>query len=157
MGAGEAARGWQPDWATFLLLLAVAVLLFARVGSLPDYDPAREAVGAAPSTTGGGLQVQDFAYILNYARRAVGRPGVSLYSVDEHRRFLAAWMGPHVGSALCFAYSPTAILVLAPLFPLPTAGRGSSGTPGAPGAPAGRSGGSRGRTPGRSASDASGS
>jgi hypothetical protein len=114
-------RPWQPDWPSFIALLIIAGALFAKVGSLPDYDPAREDIGPVASNVHADLRVQDFAYILNYARRAAMRPGVSPYSVEEHRRFLRAWMGPHVGSALCFAYSPTAILVLAPLFPLPTA------------------------------------
>lgn len=110
----------RPDGLTFAALVALTVILFSSVGTLPDWQPgAAEAARRAKFPTG-SLPVQDFAYIFNYARRAVETPGVSPYSVEQHRAFLTAWMGPHVASALCFAYSPLVVLLLVPLFPLPT-------------------------------------
>jgi hypothetical protein len=111
---------WQPDWLSFAALATLAVAFFLSARFPPDYSPEREAVPPAAGSGPGAPHVQDFAFVFNYGRRAVGRPGVSPYSVGEHQRFIRAWLGPRVGSALCFAYSPTLILLFAPLFMLST-------------------------------------
>ncbi len=111
-------RAWL-DPLVALLLAAVAIVLFATVRFPPDLHGERspgasEPAGPPPS------HVQDFAYVFNYARWAAARPGASPYALAAHREFLSAWLGPRVGSALCFAYGPMMVLVLAPLFLLTT-------------------------------------
>jgi hypothetical protein len=107
-----------PDWTSFAVLSGLAFLLFATTSFPPDLVPAHR------STVDGQVDVahvQDFAYVFNYARRAAARPGVSPYSLEEHRAFLSEWLGPSLHSALCFAYGPAMVLLLAPLFPFATA------------------------------------
>ena len=112
----------RADWPMFGAVASLAVILFTRVGTLPDWVPGRDAAPVTPGgvTSGEGVPVQDFAYIFNYARWAATLRHTSPYSVSQHRRFLTAWLGPQIGSALCFAYSPMMVLLLAPLFALPT-------------------------------------
>ena len=99
------------------MLAALAVAFFLRAHFPPDY---RRDHAIAAEDAAGDLHVQDFAFHFNYARRAVGRPGVSPYSVEEQRSFIRAWLGSRIGSALCFAYSPTVVLLFSPLFALST-------------------------------------
>jgi hypothetical protein len=110
----------SPDPIAFAFLAVVAVALFASVRFPPDLardaTEAPAAIAAAPPS-----RIQDFAFVFNYARRAVERPGVSPYTYDAHREFYRAWLGPQVRSALCFTFGPTTMVVLALLFPLATA------------------------------------
>jgi hypothetical protein len=110
----------RPDPIAFAFLALVAFALFSSVHFPPDL--ARDATEPAPAITAAPpSRVQDFAFVFNYARRAVERPGVSPYTYDAHREFFRAWLGPQVRSALCFTFGPTTMLVLALLFPLTTA------------------------------------
>jgi hypothetical protein len=115
------ARRWLPDVVVFPMLVALAVLLFANVRTIPDYVAGRAAAPTSAGGDRGGPAVQDFAYNFNYARSAAQERHVSPYSVAEHRRFLTAWLGPEIVSSACFAYGPTILLVWGPLFALPTA------------------------------------
>jgi hypothetical protein len=115
------ARRWSPDVVVLPTLVALAVLLFAGVRTIPDYVRGRPAAPPATAPAGEGPAVQDFAYNFNYARSAAQERHVSPYSVAEHRRFLTAWLGPQITSSACFAYGPTILLVWGPLFAFPTA------------------------------------
>jgi hypothetical protein len=107
------------DAIVFAFLVALACAIAGTVRFPPDVD-VRRAVVPAEVAASPPAHVQDFAYVFNYARWAAARPGRSPYGLAEHRAFLTAWLGPHVRSALCFAYGPTMVLVLAPLFVLTT-------------------------------------
>ncbi len=116
---GERPRAARPDVLVFTVLAVVAVVLFVQLRLPPDVEPGRsvappEVADAPPA------RVQDFAYYMNYARWAAARPGRSPYTVEAHREFLTAWLGPRVSSSLCFAYGPALIVVLLPLFLVPT-------------------------------------
>jgi hypothetical protein len=113
-------RRWRPDLPTVGVLVSLAFALHVSVHFPPDLQPGRleppASVADAPPR-----QVQDFAYIFNYARWSSHRRGTSPYSYDAHREFLRAWLGPKVQSALCFAYGPAIVALLAPLFLFTTA------------------------------------
>lgn len=110
-------RGWwrRADLPTLVVLVAAAVALFAVARLPPDLVRGQHApspdVAAAPPA-----HIQDFDFVFNYARWASTRPGVSPYTYDAHRAFYAAWLGPRVGSALCYPYGPITMVVLAPLY-----------------------------------------
>jgi hypothetical protein len=116
--AARAPRGRSLDLIVVALLIAVTTIFFVAAPPFPEYsaDPAARTAPADDSD----LPVQDFAYIFNYARYAAGIPGNSPYSIPAHRRFLSEWLGPDVASCACFAYSPTMVLLLAPLLPFST-------------------------------------
>jgi hypothetical protein len=110
----------RPDGVVVGVLAVIAVALFRVVSFPPDLPRDRSVASGAVAEAPPG-RVQDFAFVFNYARRAVERPGVSPYTDDAHRDFFRAWLGPRVHSALCFTFGPTTMLLLAPLFPLSTA------------------------------------
>jgi len=114
------ARSFRPDPLVAMVLSTIAIALFLRVEFPPDLSPGQTEPPAAVADDP-PIQVQDFAYVFNYARRAAWRAGVSPYSIAEHRDFLQAWLGPKVTSALCFAYGPSMVMLLAPLFAMSTA------------------------------------
>jgi hypothetical protein len=111
-------RALRPDPVAFAFLAVVALALFAVVRFPPDLRDGGPPPGVAAAPP---KNVQDFAFVLNYARWAVARPDASPYTYDAHREFYRAWLGPRVSSALCFPYGWIAMLLLAPLFPLATA------------------------------------
>ncbi len=114
-------RLWSDDVdpLVFGALAVVAIALFVTV-RFPDDLAHGQTEAPAAVANHPPPRVQDFAYVFNYARRAAERPGTSPYGMDSHRAFLDAWLGPSVRSALCFAYGPAMVLLLAPLFPLTT-------------------------------------
>jgi len=116
MNGEPSRRSWRLDLLVAALLITVAAAFFVGAPPFPEYSRDRPAHAAADAEP----PVQDFAYIFNYARYAAGFRGTSLYSIPAHRRFLADWLGPDVASCACFAYSPTMVLLLAPLLPFST-------------------------------------
>ncbi len=94
------------------LVLATAVALIVVLPALRS--PAPFGVGR----TGDGVYILDFASHFNFARDfwAGERPqDVSAYSVANHLRITDEWAGAPMERALPFGYSPTMLLLLAPL------------------------------------------
>lgn len=110
---------WMLDPVALLSLIAMTIALGAAIRFAPDFQPG-SAPGPATAREHAEPQIQDFAFLLNYARGQFADRMQSPYAVDTHRRFMARWLGKEQDWAMCFGWSPMAIPVMAPLFPLPT-------------------------------------
>jgi len=110
---------WMVDPMALLSLIAMTIALGTTIRFAPDFKGG-SAPGPATTKELAEPQIQDFAFLLNYARGQFADRMQSPYAVDTHRRFMARWLGKEKDWAMCFGWSPMAIPVMAPFFPLPT-------------------------------------
>jgi hypothetical protein len=110
-----------------LLLRAALVFILAAWVSIRMVGPAfRDSDFFVRCDPEGGLRVQDFASHLRFTRAVWNgltreAPG-SIYTPAAHLQFMQTWTGKPrqvIDRALPFGYSPTMLLVLGPLCPLP--------------------------------------
>lgn len=102
-----------------LASIAMIAALGMTIRFAPDFWPSGSSVPAGTRLIP-RPQIQDFAFLLSYARGQFPDRDSSPYAVETHRRFMGKWLGEPQDWSMCFGWSPTVVAVMAPLFALPT-------------------------------------
>jgi hypothetical protein len=108
----------------FSIWLALAVYVFHMV--IPMITKPSFGIFFQPGGKGEVLRIKDFPFHFNFVQKAwlhettVGE-GSSIYSLKNHLKVTSEWAGRPIPYSLHFGYSPTMLLVLAPLAPFSNA------------------------------------
>jgi hypothetical protein len=105
----------------FVVWLALAVYVFHMI--IPMVTNASFGIRYQSSENGEVLRIKDFPFHFNFVQKAwrhetTVAEGSSIYSVENHLKVTSEWAGRPMPYSLQFGYSPTMLLVLAPLVPL---------------------------------------
>jgi hypothetical protein len=116
--SAQALPGDVPAQAAPWRLQGIAVLVVLMAMLCQIWLPAFRETNFGIAVDNGTLVVRDMAAHLTFVREFwLGRAD---YSVDRHVHITNHWAGQNVDRALPFGYSPTMLVLLAPLSVLPT-------------------------------------